>query len=160
MEQVKPLPYPSLGIQVKILDLAVVKEASEANSIICQVQFLANDGNFIFPGPGIELQDLLTASSTMSAVLLNYSYRRGPTPHKSYSHHAQANNHELLSRLHIDGSARRASHQNRWFNRMWVTEVRQMSMAPDYLKGTAAWENEEKREIRKEKTHLSGLIGR
>lgn len=46
--------YPFCRIEIQILNLAVIKKAGEADSVVCQVRLLANDDNVVFPRPSIK----------------------------------------------------------------------------------------------------------
>lgn len=46
---------PGLGIEVERLDLSVLEEARETDSIVCEMRFLADDHHIIFLALCIEL---------------------------------------------------------------------------------------------------------
>ena len=51
---------PSFRVEIQRLDLSVLEEARQADSVICQMRFFADDDNVVFSPLSIKLQKLLS----------------------------------------------------------------------------------------------------
>jgi hypothetical protein len=53
--------YPFLGVEIQILDLPMLEEASQSHSIVCQMCLLANDCDIVFSSLRVKFHKFLSA---------------------------------------------------------------------------------------------------
>lgn len=51
---------PFQGVQVELLDVAVLEKGGQADAVVGEVGFLADDGDVVVAGAGIEFEEFLT----------------------------------------------------------------------------------------------------
>lgn len=51
---------PGQGVQVELLDFAVLEKGGQADAVVCKMFFLADDSYVVLPGASIEFEELFS----------------------------------------------------------------------------------------------------
>lgn len=96
---------PGQGVQVELLDLAVLEERGQADSVVGEMLFLANDSYVVLAGAGVELEELFSwwlsetgASASCEAAASEAGLHEGDPDH------TQAHNNNLFPGTSCHGS--------------------------------------------------------